>query len=482
MPQQQHEPRTPHVLIVVRDDIARMHLAKAAHAQAFTVAFAGNVDAGLSKMGTRFPDLLFLDRAFGGRTQEVLLDQIRMSAGGTAVLVGPVEVNGKAQSRDAEVEPTPSFLSSLGDPLEVGRVRAILGDVARLVAENREPATVRSHPERTRVEHLSGSSPPMQNLCQLISRVAPSRASVLVCGESGSGKERVARTIHDLSPRQSGAFVAVNCGAISASLMESQIFGHEKGSFSGATRRHRGFFEQAHGGTLLLDEITEMPPELQVKLLRVLESRTLMRVGAERSTEVDVRILATTNRPPLAAVAEGKLRADLYYRLRILEVNVPPLRARLEDLPDLARAVLEEIGEREGQMKSISPEVIRVLQAYEWPGNVRELRNALYTAFLMSDGTEIELASVPDEVFGSPRLDSGSVHICSDPEPGTPAIRIPAETSIREAERQLILMTLAHMGGKKTRTAEVLGVSVKTLYNRLHEYGCMGGSEATEQP
>jgi len=462
----------PHALIVVRDEDARMHLAEAARAQAFSVALAGNAEAGLSKMGTRFPDLLFLDRCFGGRTKDALLDQIRSSGGGAAVLVGPVEVGEREQFQDAQSEPMPSFLSSLGDPIEAGRVQAILEGVANSLAENREPGPARARPEEVRVGHLTGTSPRMRKLCHLISRVAPSRASVLVSGESGSGKERVARTIHDLSPRRSGAFVAVNCGAISASLMESQIFGHEKGSFSGASRRHRGFFEQAHEGTLLLDEITEMPLELQVKLLRVLESGTVVRVGAESSMDVDVRILATTNRPPLAAVAEGKLRADLYYRLRILEVEVPPLRERLEDLPDLARAVLEEIGEREGQVKSIGPEVMRMLQAYEWPGNVRELRNALYTAFLMSEGSELETASVPEEVTGSPR---------SDPEPGARAIRIPVETSIREAERQLIMMTLSHMAGRKDRTAEALGVSLKTLYNRLHEYGCMGGTVATPE-
>jgi two-component system, NtrC family, response regulator AtoC len=251
-------------------------------------------------------------------------------------------------------------------------------------------------------DHLQGFSPRMRKLCHLISRVAPSRASVLVSGESGSGKERVARTIHDHSPRRHEAFVAVNCGAISPNLMESQIFGHEKGSFSGAASRHRGLFEQAHGGTLLLDEITEMPPDLQVKLLRVLETGTVVRVGAESSIDVDVRILATTNRPPLAAVAGGKLRTDLYYRLRILEVEVPPLRERLEDLPHLARAVLEEIGEQEGRRKSIGPEVMGMLQAYDWPGNVRELRNALYTAFLLSEGPELEAASIPHEFRGLP--------------------------------------------------------------------------------
>ncbi len=460
----------PHALIVLRDEDARRHLAEAARAQAFSVSIAGNAKAGLSQMEARFPDLLFLDRCFGGRTREALLGQIHNSSGGAAVLVGPVE-NGAARSRGPRSESMPSFLSSLQDPLEAQQVQAILEGVIRSLAEPGRLPTEKVRSEGARFGQLEGSaSPSMQKLCHMISRVAPARASVLVSGESGAGKERVARTIHDLSPRGKAPFVAVNCGAISANLMESQIFGHEKGSFSGASRRHRGLFEQAHGGTLLLDEITEMPLELQVKLLRVLETGTVVRVGAESSIEVDVRILATTNRTPLAAVAEGKLRRDLYYRLRTLEVEVPPLRSRVEDLPDLARALLEEIGEREGEKKSIGPEVMGMLEAHEWPGNVRELRNALYTAFLMSEGPELQAAAIVDELSASAGPDSLV-------EAGGRAIRIPVETSIREAEKQLILMTLAHMDGRKDRTAEVLGVSLKTLYNRLHAYGRMGGAE-----
>jgi len=450
----------PHTLIVLRDEDVRSHLADIARARAFSVSQASNPEAGLSQLETRLPDLLFLDRCFGGRAKEALLDQIRRSEGGSAVLVGPV-----VKSRGARAEPMPSFLSSLENPLEAAGVEAILAGVARSLARTRAPVAELCTPEGTRFGQLDGSSPRMRKLYHLISRVAPSRASVLVTGESGSGKERVARTIHDLSPRRRGAFVAVNCGAISPNLMESQIFGHERGSFSGATGRHRGLFEQAHGGTLLLDEITEMPLELQVKLLRVLESGSVVRVGAESSIDVDVRILAATNRSPHSAAVEGRLRMDLYYRLKILEVEVPPLRARLEDLPQLARTVLEEIGEQEGRQKSIGPQVMEMLLSHDWPGNVRELRNALYTAFLLSDGPELETASVPREVSGSPRM---------DPEPGARAIHIAAGTSIREAERQLILMTLAYMEDRKDRTAEVLGVSLKTLYNRLHEYGCMG--------
>jgi two-component system, NtrC family, response regulator AtoC len=458
----------PHALIVVRDEEALRQLEEAARGHAFSVSLARSAEAGLSQMETRFPDLLFLDRSFEGLAREALLDQVCRSEGGTAVLVGPGEL-GK-QKPDSRAEDPWASVSDLADPVEAERVQAILEGVASSVAELQGEEAPEECPDAGPIRNLMGSSPKMRRLRHLVSRVAPSRASVLVSGESGSGKERVARTIHDLSPRKGGPFVAVNCGAISATLMESQIFGHEKGSFSGASGRHRGLFEQSHGGTLLLDEITEMPLELQVKLLRVLETGSVVRLGAESPITVDVRILATTNRPPLVAVAEGKLRADLFYRLRILEVEVPPLRARLEDLPHLARAVLEEIGEREGQVKSIGPEVMMMLQAYDWPGNIRELRNTLYTAFLMSEGPELEAAWVSEEILASAPAEQ---------PPGGPAIRIPVETSIREAERRLILMTLDHMEGRKDRTAEALGVSLKTLYNRLHEYGYMGGNGAS---
>jgi DNA-binding NtrC family response regulator len=303
---------------------------------------------------------------------------------------------------------------------------------------------------------IVGASEPMLSLYDLLSRVAPSHASVLISGESGTGKELVARTVHDLSPRCKAPFVAVNCGAISASLVESVVFGHERGSFSGATSRHRGLFEQAGGGTLLLDEVTEMNEELQVKLLRVLETGRLVRVGGERPIDVDVRVLATTNRVASEAVDEGRLRADLHYRLRMLHLEVPPLRARPDDLELLARALLSEIAEREGVSKSIDAGIVPILQAYDWPGNVRELRNALYTAYLLSRDGQIEAKALPAEVRDGCRSRNGT---------GSP--RAAMGTPLDDAEERLILMTIAYLDGRKEWASDVLRVELERLYERL---------------
>ncbi|MDP3440079.1 MAG: sigma-54 dependent transcriptional regulator, partial [Azonexus sp.] len=257
---------------------------------------------------------------------------------------------------------------------------------------------------------------------------------------------------------------ALNCGAISPNLIESEIFGHEKGSFTGADRQHLGFFERAHGGTLFLDEVTEMPLELQVKLLRVLETGTLMRVGSTQSQEIDVRVLAATNRPPHEAVAAGRLRDDLLYRLNVFPINLPPLRERVDDIVLLAEQFLADIGQREGQAKRFSAAALAHLATYRWPGNVRELRNVVQRAYLMA----------ADEIITDEWLPSDTP---APPGPSLPApsdskgsITVHLGTTLAEAEYQLILATLQHFNNHKERTAAVLGVSLKTLYNRLKEY------------
>jgi two-component system, NtrC family, response regulator AtoC len=304
---------------------------------------------------------------------------------------------------------------------------------------------------------IVGASEPMLRLYDLLSRVAPSHASVLISGESGTGKELVARTIHDLSPRRNAPFVAVNCSAISPSLVESVVFGHEKGSFSGATSRHKGLFEQAARGTLLLDEVTEMDAELQVKLLRVLETGQLVRVGGERPVDVDVRVLATTNRVPSEAVDERRLRADLHYRLKMLHVEVPTLRARPDDLDLLAQALLAEITEREGLPKSIDAGILPILQGYDWPGNVRELRNALYTAYLLSRDERIEAKALPTEVREGGQFRIGAAAPCGSS----------MATPLNEAEERLILMTIAYLDGRREWASDVLRVELEKLYARL---------------
>ncbi|MFN3496146.1 MAG: sigma-54 interaction domain-containing protein, partial [Hydrogenophaga sp.] len=316
-----------------------------------------------------------------------------------------------------------------------------------------------------------------------ISRVAGSGVTVFITGESGTGKEVVAQTIHELSRRRKMPFLGVNCGAISPNLIESEIFGHEKGSFTGADRQHQGFFERAAGGTLFLDEITEMPMDLQVKLLRVLETGRFMRVGATQSQETDVRIIAATNRSPMQAVADGHLRVDLMYRLNVFPVEVPPLRERLSDVPLLAGRFLRLIGEQEGKEKTFSPEALAQLSAYHWPGNVRELRNAVQRAYVMATGGTIDTQWLPHpsgwpqhkvamgaETAAPALRMSEPVPAAAAPEASGEAVVLPLGISLADAEQKLILATLEHYGRQKERTAAALGISLKTLYNRLKQY------------
>jgi DNA-binding NtrC family response regulator len=268
--------------------------------------------------------------------------------------------------------------------------------------------------------------------------------------------------MHELSRRRHNAFVPVNCGAISPSLMESELFGHERGSFTGADRRHKGFFERATRGTLFLDEITEMPIELQVKLLRVLETGTFSRVGGEDSISVDVRILASTNRSAQDAVEQGKLREDLFYRLKVFQVHLPPLRERRDDIPLLAQHFLDDLARVEGTRKRFADPTLQHLSAYGWPGNVRELRNVVHSAYILAAAT-IEVDCLPAEV------QAGTVRRA--PRQGDrDVMQDLVGTSLAEVERQLITATLAHCEGNKAKTAELLGISLKTLYNRLNTY------------
>jgi DNA-binding NtrC family response regulator len=312
--------------------------------------------------------------------------------------------------------------------------------------------------------HLWGRSSSMQRVYEQISRVSATAVTVFITGESGTGKEMVARTVHDLSQRHGQPFLAVNCGAISPNLIESELFGHEKGSFTGADRQHRGFFERAHGGTLFLDEVTEMPAELQVKLLRVLETGMFMRVGSTQSFTADVRIVAATNRPPAQAVAAGRLREDLLYRLNVFPIDLPPLRDRSDDVVLLAEQFLADVCRREGRNKHFSATALARLSAYRWPGNVRELHNVVQRAYLMAAGPTIGDEWLPQE---PPLCGTFSSSVIGG---DGPAITIPVGTSLARAEYQLIRATLAHFNNHKERTAAVLGVSLKTLYNRLKEY------------
>jgi DNA-binding NtrC family response regulator len=281
--------------------------------------------------------------------------------------------------------------------------------------------------------------------------------TVLIAGESGTGKEVVADTIHSLSRRKKQPFLPVNCGAISPQLIESEMFGHEKGSFTGANRQHIGYFERAHQGTLFLDEITEMPMELQVKLLRVLETGTFMRVGSDQQIEMDVRVIAATNRIPAEAVARGKLREDLLYRLQVFPLQMPPLRERPEDIELLANHFLQKMNREESTDKEFTPDALELLRGYHWPGNVRELKNVVHRALIMAEGKQITSRCLPEDL-GTPQPESG------------PYLHIRVGTKLSEIERKVIMATLEQCGGIRERAAELLGISLKTLYNRLREY------------
>jgi len=305
---------------------------------------------------------------------------------------------------------------------------------------------------------LVGKSKPMREIYRMIEKVAPTDATVLITGDSGSGKEMVARGIHELSRRKDRPFVAVNCGAIAPTLIESELFGHEKGSFTGAVEKREGYFEVSRGGTLFLDEITEMSPELQTKLLRVLETNTFHRVGGKRDIETDARIISATNRDPMQAVSQGKLREDLYYRLNVFQIQIPPLRERQEDIPLLAQHFLDRLEEKEGKgIYTVETAAMDVLMGHSWPGNVRELKNVISSAYILAEHGRITLECLPQH-FRQPQPTREGM------------IELPVAEPLRENEKRLILACLRHTQGDRRQAAAILGVSLKTLYNKLNRY------------
>jgi DNA-binding NtrC family response regulator len=452
----------PEALIVDDHEATATSLAALARSEGFGVSVSEGLDAARGHLARHPVDVILLDLKLPDGEGLGLLDSIDPHNAPAVVLI-----TGEATLQSAVEALRRGVTDYLTKPVDTIRLRSILGQLAQTSGIGRELHQMAANADSSRrFGHIIGASPQLKEVFRLVSRVAPSSASVLITGDSGTGKEVVARTIHDVSRRRNGPFVAVNCGAITPTLMESELFGHERGAFTGAERRHRGMFERAHQGTLFLDEITEMPPDLQVKLLRVLESGVIRRLGAEESTTVDVRILAATNRQPEEAVEKGRLRHDLFYRLKVFQLALPPLRERPDDIDPLIEHFLATFAEREGEVKTVSPAAMARLMTYPWPGNVRELRNVLYSAYVLAD-RQITPDELPSEVrTGLPAgpVDGDSVVVTV----GTP---------LAEAERRLVLATLAHLNGNKTRTAEMLGISLKTLYARLAEYRAMTPDE-----
>ena len=319
---------------------------------------------------------------------------------------------------------------------------------------------------------MVGASQKMQEVFALVQQVAPSRAAVLITGESGTGKELAARAIHALSPRRAGPFVAINCAAMPDTLMESELFGHEKGAFTGAVERRAGCFELAQHGTVLLDEIGDMPIATQAKLLRVLEDGRVRRLGAKSEVQLDVRVIAATNSPLDNAIREGKFREDLFYRLNVFPIPLPPLRDRKEDMAVLTSALLEDLNRKHGtKVTDIAPDLQDRLRVYQWPGNVRELRNVLERAVILAGDGTLQPSHLPPGFGGAPVPASA---LTSD----TGELRVPVGYTIEQAERALIELTLEHTRHNKTRAAEILGISQKTLFNKLKEYGAQGAGSA----
>jgi len=393
-----------------------------------------------------------------------------------------VMVSGQSTLDDAIAALRRGALDFLQKPIDVPRLTAIVENLRRRAALRDQVRSLRGQlRELGRFGDLVGASPAMQRVYECIERVAPTNETVMIMGESGSGKEVTAATIQRLSRRRDQPFVTVNCGAISATLIESELFGHERGAFTGADRRRKGLFEQADRGTLFLDEVTEMPIDLQVRLLRVLETGRLTRVGGQEEIEVDVRIIAASNRDPERAVADGKLRHDLLYRLLVFPIHLPPLRERAGDVELLAEYFLDKLNAEYKTTRPLLPATLRRLAKHDWPGNVRELYNTLRRAYIMA-GDEITPEDLmlgcdgqPVDASGPGAGDEGGAGGCAEPMPGkagtaATTATIHAGMTIAEAERLLIEATLTQTAGNKKEAAASLGISLKTLYARLQVY------------
>jgi two-component system response regulator AtoC len=540
--------RSKSVLVVEDDDNSADLLSTFARSEGFVASIASSLAEARQQLIVHKPGIVLLDLGLpDGSGMDLFSDENLRGDAEIVLITGNASVETSVQAlrlgaADYLIKPVSlkllrTVLTRLADAAPHGAAaRAVNGealeemaiDAAREATQSSDAELDTSIRSADNFGGMWGVSQAMKDVFTQIERVARTSVSVFIVGESGTGKELVAESIHRVSHRKNGPFEAVNCGAISAQLIESELFGHEKGSFTGAIKQHKGFFERASGGTLFLDEVTEMSLDLQVKLLRVLETGTFSRVGSDSPLRSDVRVVAATNRQPLAAVREGKLREDLYYRLNVFQIGLPPLRERLEDLPLIARHFLAAYAKREGRKLSITDAALTVMRSYHWPGNVRELRNFIHRTAIMVDDKAIDVdclppfdgqisvgagtvaerypvspaeAGAPTEVgapaavtppvansaAGAPAIDAAEAsggnaghlasHLVSDQGGAAtiaddmPVVPVRVGSTIADAERDLIIATLAYCDGAKERTADMLGISLKTLYNRLRAYG-----------
>ena len=468
------------VLVVDDEESQRTALASMIALWGYAVETAADGQEALERLAAFPAHVLVTDLNMPRMTGQELLEHLKEQGGGPAAIV---------QTAFGNLETAVSLIHDLGafwfleKPVQSQALRLL---IERAAGQGR----LAEHAERLERElsyhgvlgEMTGESRAMQAVFALIQQVAPSRAAVLITGESGTGKELAARAIHSLSPRRGGPFVAINCAALPDTLIESELFGHEKGAFTGALERRAGCFELAQNGTVLLDEIGDMPIGTQAKLLRVLEDQRVRRLGGKTEIQLDVRVIASTNSPLEAAIREGKFREDLYYRLNVFPVALPPLRDRREDIPLLVSTLLTDLNRKHGtRVTDVARNVAAALRAYHWPGNVRELRNVVERASIVAGEGTIRMEHLPP-AFGSGGSAARAVF-----EPAAPVehagaalnrdeLRIPVGYTIEQTERALIELTLDHTKNNKTRAAEILGISQKTLFNKLREYGAADAS------
>ncbi|MGP1455102.1 MAG: sigma-54-dependent transcriptional regulator [Treponema sp.] len=441
------------ILVIDDEKNIREGLQIALEDEGYEVLTAEDGTSGLHTALSEAIDLIITDLRMPGTSGQEVLQKVTSQTPGVPVIVltghGTVETAVDAMRMGAY-----DFLTK---PLDLERLSLLVKralQTRELVLQHRE--LVEQMQSEKAFEHIIGKSAAMEHVFEMVRKVAPSRASVLITGESGVGKELIASAIHQLSPRKQQNYIKVHCAALAESLLESELFGHEKGAYTGAVSQKRGRFELADGGSIFLDEIGEINQTLQIKILRVLQEKQFERVGGEKTITVDTRLITATNRDLEAEVAKGTFRNDLYYRLNVVHIHVPPLRERKEDIPLMIAAFVQEFAAENGkQISSIEPKARAALYAYEWPGNIRQLRNCLESAVVMSSDSIIRFSDLPEPVRNAEQSTAISIQIGS---------------TMKEAERQIILETLSAYNANKSKTADVLGIGRKTLHRKLEEY------------
>ena len=442
------------ILVIDDEKNIRTGLQTALEMDGYEVVLAADGAEGLDIALHSDIDLVITDLRMPGVSGEEVLRRVTTETPGIPVIV----LTGHGTVENAVEAMRSGAYDFLTKPLNLDRLSLLVKRALQsreLILQHRE--LEREIEGNKSFEHIIGKSPAMLKVFDVVKRVAPTKASVLITGESGVGKELIANALHNLSPRKENPFIKVHCAALAESLLESELFGHEKGSFTGAVARKRGRFELAHSGTIFLDEIGEIDQSVQIKILRVLQDKKFERVGGEETLEVDVRVITATNRDLEKEIAEGRFREDLFYRLNVVSINVPPLRERKDDIPLMITAFIREFAEENGKkIDGVDPKARSALYAYDWPGNIRQLRNCIESAVVMTSGTVITLDDLP------PSIRTGDE---------VPSIHIPVGVTMAEAEKEVILQTLTSQNGNKTKTAEVLGIGRKTLHRKLDEYG-----------